>query len=89
VRIYVSTWPEHVPTPVMLTSFPALKGASGAPIFTLSKACSSIFSGEYRDETRYFLPCGKALGRVVIAKCLEGLGVPFEYADSEDASSTA
>lgn len=32
VRMYESTFPESRPTPAMLTSFPALQGASGAPL---------------------------------------------------------
>ena len=32
VRSYVSTYPEAVPTPSLVTSFPALQGASGAPV---------------------------------------------------------
>jgi hypothetical protein len=32
VRSYVSTFPETVKTPTILTSYPALQGASGAPV---------------------------------------------------------
>ena len=35
----------------------------------------------YRESTSYFLPFGKALSRSVIAKCLEGMAVPFSYAE--------
>jgi hypothetical protein len=33
VLSFKSTFPEGTPTPALLTSFPALKGASGAPVF--------------------------------------------------------
>lgn len=36
LRHYVSDYPEKVPTPVMDTSFPALQGASGAPVMRAS-----------------------------------------------------
>ncbi len=34
VRAYISGYPELRPTPVFLTSFPALQGASGAPVIS-------------------------------------------------------
>lgn len=37
VRIYESAFPEQVPTTAMLTSFPALQGASGAPVLAKTK----------------------------------------------------
>lgn len=38
VRSYSSTFPETTPTASLLTSFPALQGASGAPVLTAVKA---------------------------------------------------
>ena len=37
VRIYDSTFPEALPTPSFLTSFPALQGASGAPLIDMDR----------------------------------------------------
>ena len=39
LRHYISNYPEHIPTPVFDTSFPALQGASGAPVL-----CATDFS---------------------------------------------
>jgi len=38
VRSYVSTFPEAIKTPCLLTSYPALQGASGAPVIATIKA---------------------------------------------------
>lgn len=38
VRNYVSTFPEKTPTRSLLVSFPALQGASGAPLLTASES---------------------------------------------------
>jgi len=110
VRSYESTFPEKVKTAAILTSFPALRGASGAPILaaTLSKKSFAvvgmtvanvdrhllpaqlveIHDGEsYKESTTYFLPFGKALARSVVAHCLEGMQIPFSYAeDIEDSN---
>lgn len=104
VRSYESSYPETIKTPSFLTSFPALQGASGAPILAATDSRKSlavvgvtvanvethllpaqvvrIQDGDaYREETSYFLPYGKALARSVIARCLEGMGIPFTYAE--------
>ena len=104
VRFFDSTFPEKIPTPSILTSFPALQGASGAPILTatLSKKSFSvvgmtvanlerhllpaqvvqIHDGDtYQESTTYYLPFGKALARSIVAKCLEGMNIPFSYAE--------
>jgi hypothetical protein len=102
VRRYVSTFPETTPTPSILTSFPALRGASGAPILAANATKSEfgvvgmtvanlerhllpaqvveVHDGDtFSETTSYFLPYGKALGREVVAMCLEQMNVPFEY----------
>jgi hypothetical protein len=104
VRSFESTFPEKVNTPSILTSFPALQGASGAPILAATSSRKSfavvgmtvanverhlmpaqlvqIHDGDsYRESTSYFLPFGKALARSVVAQCLEGMEIPFSYAE--------
>lgn len=104
VRSFESKFPEKVKTQCFLTSFPALRGASGASILagTLSKKnfavvgmtvanverhlmpaqVVQIHDGDlYRESTSYFLPFGKALARSVLEECLNGMGIPFSYAE--------
>lgn len=42
VRMYVSSFPEKLPTPSLLTSFPALQGASGAPVLAAGSGRKSF-----------------------------------------------
>lgn len=110
VRSFDSTYPEKVKTASYLTSFPALQGASGAPLIaaTLSKKSFAVVGvtvanvemhlqpaqvveihdgNSYRESTSYFLPYGKALARSVVAHCLEGMQVPFTYAEDLEAAA--
>ena len=86
LRHYISDFPEKTPTPVMDVSFPALQGASGAPIIRASdfSVVGMIVANHERhlmpaqivkietdktfiEETKYFLPVGKALeGKVIL-----------------------
>jgi hypothetical protein len=82
---YVSDFPEKIPTPVMDVSFPALQGASGAPIIRESDFAVvgmivanhemhlmpaqivKIESDKIVEETKYFLPLGKAIeGKLIL-----------------------
>lgn len=103
MRYYDSTFPESKPTPSFLTSFPALQGASGAPVmagtkqkhiyvagmivanqetYLLPAQTVKIQDGEnYKEETSYFLPLGKALQASVITEFLESMNVEIEFVD--------
>jgi len=78
---YTSTWPEPVATSSLDLSFPALRGASGAPVVAerdgsvLGMVVANVerhllpaqverveFGPDHREEVRYFLPVGKAIG---------------------------
>jgi hypothetical protein len=94
-RYYTSTFPEAHPTPCFLTSFPALQGASGAPVLAGSNTKDITVIGMlvanleqhllpaqivtlddptgHREETRYFLPSGKALGLSVLREAIPWL----------------
>ncbi|MEJ0038935.1 MAG: serine protease [Gammaproteobacteria bacterium] len=111
VRSYESTWPEKIKTPSFLTSYPALQGASGAPVIAPTRGRKSfavvgmlvanveqhllpaqvfeLREGEkYHEKTSYFLPYGKAIARPVVVQSLEGMSVPFAFADEGDLSGT-
>jgi len=97
VRSYNSLYPESIPTPSFLTSFPALQGASGAPVLFSSTGKNICITGMlianierhllpaqvvriedekgFVEETKYFLPFGKALQAKVIAQFLQDVGV--------------
>jgi len=104
VRYYDSNFPESIVTPSFLTSFPALQGASGAPVMfgttkkkirvtgilvanqerhLLPAQIVRIEEGpEFTEETRYFLPYGKAMHSKVFLPFLVQLGVENLYGDS-------
>ncbi|MGH9340091.1 MAG: hypothetical protein ACRD1R_11025 [Acidobacteriota bacterium] len=109
VRAYESEFPETIPTPSLLTSFPALQGASGAPLIARNQPRSQFAvagmivanverhllpaqvvrierGSEPVEETRYYLPYGKALARSVLVRCLEGMGIPFTFAEDDSAA---
>jgi hypothetical protein len=92
MRHYLSTFPELQPTPVMDTSFPALQGASGAPVVRNSDfaVVGMLVANHERhlvpaqvvridgqtnevEETRYFLPIGKALEAELILEFLTSI----------------
>lgn len=103
VRYYDSSFPESVVTPSFLTSFPALQGASGAPVmFTIGKKNICVTgilvanqerhllpaqvvriedAGASLEETKYFLPLGKALHAKTIVPFLEEVGVEAIFID--------
>lgn len=58
VRSFTSSYPEKVPTPSFLTSFPALQGASGAPILAASSTRSSfvVVGMTVANVARHLLP---------------------------------
>jgi len=113
VRSYTSTFPEKTPTRSVLTSFPALQGASGAPILTGTASKNSFAvvgmtvanfertllpaqilelhtsDGKVESKTSYYLPLGKAIARSVLATCLEGMQIPFEYAEDVEPHATS
>ena len=90
VRFYTSEFPEKNPVYCFDTSYPALQGASGAPVI-LEKNLSvvgmlvtnierhlipaqtiKIKEGKkYTEETKYFLPIGKAIHSRVIIDVLQ------------------
>ena len=54
MRHYVSDFPESIPTPSFLTSFPALQGASGAPVMmSHNSAVIGLLTANYE---RHLLP---------------------------------
>ena len=87
VRYYMSDYPEPVETPVFITSFPALQGASGAPVIfdesievvgMLSSSASKepllpaqTIRIEEEEEIKYYLPQGKAICSEAIIDYLE------------------
>jgi len=97
MRFYDSTFPESKPTPSLQVFYPALQGASGAPVIatTTNKqfaVCGILVANIEREllpaqilriegpdesieETKYFLPHGKALHVKVIAQFLSKIGV--------------
>ena len=97
LRHYESDFPEKVPTPVMDTSFPALQGASGAPVMRArdfgvtgmlvanherhllpAQVARIEHDEEVAEETRYFLPTGKALASSVIVTFLEEQNIAYD-----------
>lgn len=58
VRLYTSKFPEAKPTPALLTSFPALQGASGAPlIMEDAKAkCFAVVGMMVANVERHLMP---------------------------------
>lgn len=94
LRHYESDFPEAIPTPVMDTSFPALQGASGAPVMRAGDfAVAGMLVANHErhllpaqivrvehtestaEETKYFLPTGKALASSVITSFLDENGI--------------
>ncbi len=94
LRHYESDFPERMPTAVMDTSFPALQGASGAPVMRAKDfaVAGMLIANHERhllpaqivriehtesavEETKYFLPTGKALASSVITSFLEENGI--------------
>jgi hypothetical protein len=92
LRHYVSDFPERTPTPVLDTSFPALQGASGAPIVRATDfaVVGMLVANHERhlvpaqvvriesnveptEETKYFLPTGKALEATLIIEFLSAV----------------
>jgi hypothetical protein len=57
MRIYESTFPETVPTPSFIVSFPALQGASGAPVVAHTKNKNFYVAGlMVANLERHLLP---------------------------------
>lgn len=106
VRSFRSTYPEATSTSSYLTSFPALQGASGAPLLVRTYprrtfAVVGVVVANYArhlvpaqveridheegqsEETRYYLPYGKALGLTHLSEELALMGVPFRTANIE------
>lgn len=94
LHYYTSTFPETVPTQCFDTSFPALQGASGAPVLfqqdfavvgmlvanierhLIPAQVVKIVDGvNSYEETKYFLPLGKAISAILIIDFLESIGV--------------
>ncbi len=94
LRHYESTFPESHSTPSLDTSFPALQGASGAPVlrardFTVvgmlvanherhllpAQVVRIETSNEAVEETRYFLPVGKAIEGHFILEVLDQMKI--------------
>jgi len=89
LRHYTSDYPEKVSTPVMDTSFPALQGASGAPVMRATDfgvagmlLPAQVVRIEQEDKTteeiRYFLPTGRALSSEVLRTVLDSFGIEYE-----------
>lgn len=100
MRYYVSEFPESIPTQSFDTSFPALQGASGAPVIRAKDhAVVGMIVANYErhlvpaqvikiqhdnqesEETRYFLPTGKAIVSSIIIDFLESIGVSPEIVE--------
>jgi hypothetical protein len=100
MRHYISSFPESRPTPVFDTSFPALQGASGAPVIRahdfvvigmlvanherhlMPAQIVRIVSDEKEmEETKYFLPTGRALEGAVIVDYLCSIQANPEIVD--------
>ena len=96
MRHYVSNFPESHPTPVLDTSFPALQGASGAPIIRSKDfvVVGMLVANHERhlipaqtvhikvdesetEETKYFLPTGKALEGAIIIDYLKSIDADY------------
>jgi len=58
VRAYDSTFPEGTPTPTLLTSFPALQGASGAPVLvkTTPRRTLAVVGMMVANAERHLMP---------------------------------
>ncbi len=58
VRSYESTFPERIKTPTILTSFPALQGASGAPVVASGpgKMSFAVVGMLVANSERHLLP---------------------------------
>lgn len=101
MRFYTSTFPEPRPVPSLQVSYPALQGASGAPVIASNKAKQFYVTGilvanierellpaqivridepgKYTEETKYFLPHGKAIDSKVVVPFLQEIGVEHLY----------
>jgi hypothetical protein len=63
-----------------MDNFPAAVGmlVENVEQQTLPAQTVQIQDGDsYRDETKYFLPYGKAIQGLVISRCLQEMGIPF------------
>lgn len=102
MRYYISDFPESIPTPSFDTSFPALRGASGAPVIRakdhavagmlLANHARHLVPAEIEkiqhddkllEETRYYLPMGKAIASSIIIDFLESIGENPEIVESK------
>jgi hypothetical protein len=54
MRLFDSDFPERVPTPSFLTSFPALRGASGAPVMVADKM--TVVGMLVANQERHLMP---------------------------------
>lgn len=106
IRFYDSAFPESNPTPSLQVSYPALQGASGAPVIATTpskqfEVCGILVANIEREllpaqilriegpdesieETKYFLPHGKALHVRAIAPLLREIGVKEIYNEQDD-----
>jgi Trypsin-like peptidase domain len=94
LRHYTSTFPDRYPTPSFDTSFPALQGASGAPVVRAHDfaVVGMLVANHERhllpaqvvrletdertvEETKYFLPVGKAIEAHFVIEALDRLGI--------------
>ena len=99
LRHHTSDYPEKVPTHVLDTSFPALQGASGAPVMRATDLAvagmlvanherqllpAQVVRIEHDDksveETKYFLPTGRAVSSEVLRAVLDDFQVKYELA---------
>jgi hypothetical protein len=94
---------KKIKTASFNTSFPALQGASVAPVIAATKNKYFYIAGimvanqethlmpaqvveivdgnNYIEETKYFLPMGKAINSIIVTQVVEGLGVKIEYVE--------
>lgn len=97
LHYYTSTFPETLPTRCFDTSFPALQGASGAPVLFLqdfavvgmlvanverhlmpAQVVKIVDGVNSYEETKYFLPLGKAIPAFLIIDFLRCIGIEPE-----------
>ncbi|HZF28579.1 MAG TPA: serine protease [Gammaproteobacteria bacterium] len=97
MRFYKSDFPERRVTAALQVSFPALQGASGAPVLTVNSEGEFVVAGvlvanleqellpaqivrieepgKYVEETKYFLPHGKAIDSKEVLAYLKDLRI--------------
>lgn len=103
MRYFDSEYPDKIKTPSFNTSFPALLGASGAPVLSATKNKNFYIAGiivgnqethlmpaqvveiidgdDYMEETRYYLPMGRAINASLVISIIEGYDLKIEYVD--------